>query len=414
MATIFNIIDIQEEEGLKLKPEDIVIEKNIQKIITIEKDIKDMMPNQNLEFLTSYKTELKSTLRNNIFKREFKLPEELLFDEQNKIDSLSYLSALPKSNMENILNVAENLDMVVSPLEYIDTKNMFNGYNIQELNKSLENFKKSLSEVYGENSYNLYMISPVDYYSVWEHIKSNTNLEMFTPSSMLNIFQTLNLMIPAQMNLYQISKNNSDNISIISENINMMNKNVQNMADKISLIEKRINVIEKEQERQKLIELQKIEEERQKAFRLDPVIFAIDKGHSIFDKNVVAILGLGWGEDLPNILLEFKNLKTNNTGKIEDRIKGLQIKLEDKRKIKKIKMITEFANNFDKLSYDEGDDSYYTYRNVMICGENIRYTYDYNYRRRQYTLNIPNYFMKTSKSPISKAMILKHIKDNIR
>ena len=72
-------------------------------------------------------------------------------------------------------------------------------------------------------------------------------------------------------------------------------KNVQNMADKISLIEKRINVIEKEQERQKLIELQKIEAEREIAFRLDPIIFAIDKGRSIFDKNAVAILGLGWG-----------------------------------------------------------------------------------------------------------------------
>jgi hypothetical protein len=185
---------------------------------------------------------------------------------------------LPLANLSDIRNLAESLKMVIIPVEHSNKTIMFGN----DLKLS------AMYDIVSANNDNLYMVCPIDYYNSYCHIKNPDKPLLYIPEEFKAQFETFNSMLPILSHLLL-------KVDEHDESINKLNMDVKALCHRVDILEN-ISKERREEEVRKsnIIQFQYKD--------LDPMIFTID------GLNECRIHML-WGADLPDILLENKNLK---------------------------------------------------------------------------------------------------------
>lgn len=211
------------------------------------------------------------------------------------------LSVYPMTTVKSIKALADKLNMVIVPIEFVDLPELFkavegcstdgdyyysrNHYAQNEHFKAIKNATDSLNEI--KKSRNLksqmYILCPMSYYSFWNEISSTLSVNKYYPVALESIFMTIDLMLPAQRNLYSMSKANEASYKNLSNelqrNIEMIGQTLKNMESRVSTLESQMQVVRKKQEAQEIEmkRLKEVEAQMQKMMyrMLDPLVFYV-------------------------------------------------------------------------------------------------------------------------------------------
>ena len=211
------------------------------------------------------------------------------------------LSIYPMTTVKSIKALADKLNMIIVPIEFVDLPELFkavegcstngdyyysrNHYSQNEHFRAIKNAADSLNEI--KKSRNLksqmYILCPMSYYSFWNEISSTLSVNKYYPVALESIFMTIDLMLPAQRNLYSMSKANEASYKNLSSelqrNIEMIGQTLKNMESRVSTLESQMQVVRKKQEAQE-IEMKRLKEVeaqmQQMMYRiLDPLVFYV-------------------------------------------------------------------------------------------------------------------------------------------
>lgn len=211
------------------------------------------------------------------------------------------LSIYPMTTVKSIKALADKLNMIIVPIEFVDLPELFkavegcstngdyyysrNHYSQNEHFRAIKNATDSLNEI--KKSRNLksqmYILCPMSYYSFWNEISSTLSVNKYYPVALESIFMTIDLMLPAQRNLYSMSKANEASYKNLSSelqrNIEMIGQTLKNMESRVSTLESQMQVVRKKQEAQE-IEMKRLKEVeaqmQQMMYRiLDPLVFYV-------------------------------------------------------------------------------------------------------------------------------------------
>jgi hypothetical protein len=324
---------------------------SIRRIIDKKDSIEDII-NAQLKYRSN-------KLRKNYWENKERFPSTLkgyYSIDGIKEDAYTLLDKLPKIKLSDARDLAEKFNMVIIPIEYTEIDKLFVlEENKDDLKKGLEMFKTALKNDF-TTEYDMYILCPIPYYSVWEQVKSDKIRDIFYPEYFDTMFETLELLIPSQKNLYLANKINNENIQSINENFNqnmqMINKRINKMSSKINSLEN--EMIKRFQEQEKKMEeiknkakeeqenlkntIIKQQQEIQSLYeRLDPICFAVKNGTNITNSDANAIVGLCWGADIDDMIFDMKGITITN--KDLNKINPLNILLKYK--------ITDIDNGLD-------------------------------------------------------------------
>lgn len=211
------------------------------------------------------------------------------------------LSIYPMTTVNAIKSLADKLNMIIIPIEFVDLAEIFKeieksntdrdyrysySYFTQNVHyKAIENAKENLKRLKAScnmNSY-MYILCPMSYYSFWNEISSTLNIDKYYPIALENIFMTIDLMLPAQRNLYAMSKSNEANYKNLSSelerNIQTIHQTLKNMESRVSTLESQMTVVRQRQKEQE-IEISRLKEVEAKMQQiiyrlLDPLVFYV-------------------------------------------------------------------------------------------------------------------------------------------
>lgn len=289
---------------------------------------------------------LNELARNETWKNRKPLPSEWAnkrgIDNKGIRDNLTVLNDLYRVKMADMRDLAEKLNMVIIPIQYTDIDNMFNAdkdigkENLFELFRLFQRLMASDTS----REYNTFIMCPVQYYDLWQHIKSVQDFEIYYPPSLAQTFQVLELQIPAQKNMYLMIKANAENISNINANFKVnleaITNTVKKMATDIDRLEKKVlenEISEKikklEEQKEKLIAETRLKEalENRVSYKdYDPIIFALEKEYTINTVAGDAFIGLSWGADIDDATLELKNITVKNASLTSKKINNVLFK----------------------------------------------------------------------------------------
>jgi len=187
---------------------------------------------------------------------------------------------LPLANFQDVKQLAENLKMVIIPVEYSDKKIMFG----DDLKLS------AMYDIVKSNNENLYMMCPIDFYNSYCHIRDyskNSNRLMIYPDEFKAQFENFNSMLPIFSHL----------INKVEEH----DESIQALNFKVSDLSHRVDILENISKERREEEVRKLNEINFTYKDLDPMIFSLE-GED-------CRIHMMWGKDLPDILLENSKLK---------------------------------------------------------------------------------------------------------
>jgi hypothetical protein len=239
-------------------------------------------------------------------------------------DAVTALNALPKVNISQYRNLADRFNMVIIPIQYTQIDKLF---DTQPDSSRLKNGLKYFDELLRQDTtttYQEYLLCPIDYYNVWEQIKSDTVKNIYYAPYFENIFATLDLLIPSQKNLYLATKTNDENLKTLAASFDA---NIKTLNDKITAVSNKVNKLEIDfiKEKQKNAEVQaqlqaqnqelrstvlQQQQEIQFLYRnIDPILFAVPEDTDITTDDTTSIVGLCWGADIADMIFEMKGIK---------------------------------------------------------------------------------------------------------
>jgi len=316
-----------ENKPVKLLEKDNDIINNFGKVIDLYK--------QSLEYLGET-PELKNKINNKLknesleIRKNSWITERRLPPKLKKIpscdgeysDILTALNHLPKVKISEYRTLANIFNMVIIPVEYTEIDKLFDiEDNSYELKKGYKYFNELLRQDTTTN-YQCYLLCPIDYYNVWEQIKSDVIKGIYYSDYFENIFQTLDLIIPTQKNLYMATKTNDENLKSLAQSFDI---NIKTLSDKINSISNKLNKLETEfinekyRNRQVQMNLESQNQQLQNTIlkqqkqieylycRLDPILFAVPENIDITNDDITSVVGLCWGKDIDEIIFEMKN-----------------------------------------------------------------------------------------------------------
>lgn len=242
--------------------------------------------------------DLFNTERAEILKEECTLPAQLL--QKGGTDPLSLAAQTPKVTLTHLRQVADKLGFVAIPVDYLNKQS----YEKEDfaVRDAISGFQKKLSPWF-----DIYVLTPVVYYSVENHIKATADLPIYAGPDCAQAFMAINITIPMFRSIIQNLDQVRERTNQLAQSQNKTNQELQNLA-------RRVNELQAQVERQKReavlqeLRLKQMEEQvaairsQQRVISYDPVMFAIPKGKTINDEGH-AILGPCWGPDFQDIVL---------------------------------------------------------------------------------------------------------------
>lgn len=263
---------------------------------------------------------LKNSILPEEIKKGIKLSNYAIWE--TRTDFISKLSESPKILGSDVKKIADDFGFCVMPFNCLNKAS----YEKEQYAKKIqiEKFGEGLESA-GDDVVDIYVISPIEYYSINNHIKNNrTELPIYAGKH-ASVFASINISLPLFRNILNnidsLQKTTNQNFESINISINQMQKN-------ISELQKQINKQAEEQIRQNL-EMKKVQLEIQRSYELralDPIMIAIPSSVSINDDafdNTKCFIGPCWGPDFSPELAFALNLKIvkNQRKEIEEKSK---------------------------------------------------------------------------------------------
>lgn len=263
-----------------------------------------------------------NTARKEYFKRNYSLPEELFnsfvrfgseytntqgeykFCVLRDVDVLSKLSKTPTITLGNMKKLADKLDMIIVPFDYI-TDDSYRNESYHIVN-SIQRFNKSLKD-----DFDIVVLCPINHYSVMKHANSeNPNLDIYSGNHRM-VFTSILMNIPLFRSIINELTQIKNDINSINGTVNSIKNNMDMMQIQINNIQKQLNQQKEQMIAQKLQYDEELKSLSKKLSEMtiqvtDPVIFAIPKGielNSMDIDNKKAIVGPVWGPDFDEIAL---------------------------------------------------------------------------------------------------------------
>lgn len=233
---------------------------------------------------------------------------------QRRTEPLVRFSALPRTNLKHIRNAAEKLSFAIIPYEYINQDGIVAKYanagQKQYAKEIRAGFKDvgELCEAVGKfEKIELYILCPIAFYDLWQEVQDDQERQKLFGGELASVAMVLGMMMPAQKNLFQMSKTNADNIEKMNEtmksNFVQIEKTLDSVWSKVSWLSEAIDSVRRTANRAVATAdaaLNKAKEvERQLICLLDPLIFAVPKGTNLYDDDVDVRLLMCFGADMP-------------------------------------------------------------------------------------------------------------------
>ena len=350
MSLLIDVLDYVKPK-VKVDKEQKQKKEKIENVMNLEKDLQKLL-NENVLYKNEYnnlKERLESRYKNeyeeyriNFWKQFMTLPPDVYKNSNNEYDMLSFVNELPKIRIEDVRTVADKLNLVVIPVEYMDIKEVLkvqeNGDTLVRRYNLLSKIKEDLENKTNEK-YNMYVLTPIDNYNVWRHITSMIDKPFYYPERFDNLFEVLELLIPTQRNLYINIKNTQNALkglhSDFVNNINSLNRRIEKISNKLNRLEKKQKQVEMEQKQNEMEmglirKLNNLEEEIEKLYsQIDPILMLVKEDVNIETDSGLGITGLVWGKDFDDILFEMKNLKIKHSQLDEDSIDNIYDKYSE-------------------------------------------------------------------------------------
>ena len=222
-----------------------------------------------------------------------RVPEKIInpLDERYNI----LMDNLPKANVHDIRILANKLHMVIIPVEFSHPDIMFGD------NEKL----RKMYNLYSSNNDNMYMMCPINYYSNIRHIQHNRvsgdeKKDMYIPDRFLHIFESIDITMSTMELMF-------DKIENLEDKMKALDGKFDQLARRVKIIED--EVFTKRQTTDMGGSIQRDTTPVFKYQSLDPMLISIPKGENINDFDGETSIYMLWGDDLPDILLENKNLE---------------------------------------------------------------------------------------------------------
>jgi len=256
------------------------------------------------ELLNAVKDE-ESKCVHNLWEKYEKVPERYVQSCVPSYSEYSYspryneyyaglLSRYPTTDMASIMALADKLDMVILPIECVDLRSIFvsfgmiNSYYKDPHQKAIDTAISYLEGIKKTHKldYSMYILCPLTYYNLWAEITKGVSKQKYSPVKFETVFQTLELIIPAQQNLYQMAKINEENIKTVADklkkNIARIDRNIQQLQSRVINVEAECMALHDkyqamvERTEQMEIELKALHDTVMKYCVLDPLVFFVN------------------------------------------------------------------------------------------------------------------------------------------
>lgn len=236
-----------------------------------------------------------------------------------KFDVVTKMACTPSTSLSNIISVAEQMNLIVIPYEYLDERS-FKDESV-ELRNSIVRFNRASSKA-GMTSY---VICPVSHYSIRDHIKhllkeDRKDLPMYISSKFVHIFESINMMLPILCEFSNRISQVEDDVRVNSKNIDSLDGRIKELDTRIQQVSDRldreISARRSAEEARQLAELQKLQSRSSVVVGSlsfwDPMIFSIENGKDINDGDVRTFVGPCWGPEIPELFLRLNNISIQN------------------------------------------------------------------------------------------------------
>lgn len=273
-----------------------------------------------------------------------KIPEAAQAKDVLDYRGQTLLMNLPLAKTQAIRALAEELSMIIMPVEFTHPKIMFG--EDKELNVMYNYYSNVVEE-------DLYIMCPINYYNHYRHIASKSEKELFAPTRFQNIFETLE--ITRTTLSFMIDK-----IDENSREVAMMDNKINALADKVNLLENRVDIVENIQREQREQQLKAAQSNSsiEDTFRyqnIDPMLISIPRGKNINSYDGSSSIYMVWGEDLPDIVVANKNLKVYKENKMCNPNQAFKYVFRDKLEVApivRLKYTEDFINNIKKEGFE--------------------------------------------------------------
>lgn len=221
----------------------------------------------------------------------------------------------PRAKMENIIEVAEKLGLLIIPAKYVNLNLIerdcyydSNGYERYVSNL----FNKFVKHVNG-NHLNAWLICPIQYYDIQAHA-SDLTYEFFVPSAVRQAFTSIKIILPMLIGMI-------NQIESISKKVDNMNTELQNIRQTLVQQQQQIDRLQEELTQQRIQMAEQAARERQMEQQLQEARAQIQ--WDIFDPMLIALpanvtninsytgnvaLGPAWGPEIDNVLIDLLGL----------------------------------------------------------------------------------------------------------
>jgi hypothetical protein len=265
------------------------------------------------------------------------------------------------TELSNIRKVATKANMMCCPIEYFDMDNALKGkmFDYFDDKKAVVNSILNFQKYFAEKA-DVYVLSPLQFYDVNKHIKSNVDKDIYCPQYEQAFF-AINALIPT-----------------------------------LRQTENRLNNLEGIQ--------RQMQEAAARSIRIeDPMLFAIPKSKTIHG-DVNAIIGTCWGKDISSSVIKSLNLKCINHKLRKDIIstyKQINVSSIEIAKQEELKFVDEMIEHDEKQIHDLYNRLYSTknaivnwytgFQKFSLLDKQI-----YSWAMQTYNLNNPDFDLNNS------------------
>lgn len=225
-------------------------------------------------------------------------------------DCFGQLSNSPKVMLSEARAIADKLNFVIIPFAYLDNRSYAS--ETYDVKTAINSFTgKDIGSIIQS-----YVICPVEFYSVENHVSSGLDLPVYAPTSLAQTFMAIGISVP----MFRAMKHEMNQMRNDVRNMDSRIQNLDQQVKNLSVQVQQLAVQVRTQLQQALIREAKAKEELRaletaRFSSLEPMLLGLPTGTNIFDDKW-AFMGPCWGPDFEDIVMAALELKPIKQQKI--------------------------------------------------------------------------------------------------
>ena len=232
----------------------------------------------------------------------------------------------PVAKIDTIIDVANKLDMLIMPAEYVDIEGSIKDeeYYTRQL------VRNALHTVKNTNSLRPWVITPINNYSIANHVNSENDIEFYTPPQLGQSITACKLMIPMLRGMSNQIDSLIGKVDNISQQHNIIKSTLDAQANQLKMLSQQMErqreeAVKAKADIEQANQIAAAERSTKSLFRIvDPMIILLPANVTdIHEYKGKVILGPVWGPDMSDIVLALSGLTVSKTNKHNVSIKKI-------------------------------------------------------------------------------------------